>query len=62
MSNHDYVNLPNGNNKSHQNGVSVEKPKGKRILIFRHGERIDFTFNEGGDWVNRAFDNNGRLV
>lgn len=37
-----------------------ENFSGRRLLVIRHGERVDFTFNPTHEhWVNRAFDRNG---
>uniref|UniRef100_A0A915PNW7 Uncharacterized protein n=1 Tax=Setaria digitata TaxID=48799 RepID=A0A915PNW7_9BILA len=33
----------------------------RRLLVVRHGERCDFTFNQqGANWMKQAFDANGR--
>ncbi|VDK46349.1 unnamed protein product [Anisakis simplex] len=38
---------------------SLENPR--RLLVVRHGERCDFTFNQQGiNWMRRAFDSNGK--
>lgn len=43
--------------QSSQNQTKV----GRRLLVIRHGERIDFTFNVTHEnWVIKAFDDDGR--
>jgi len=41
--------------------IAASNEKGRRLIIVRHGERVDFTFNVSHEsWVSRAFDAQGR--
>lgn len=33
---------------------------GRRILIVRHAERVDFTFTD--EWIRTCFKNNGKIL
>lgn len=42
---------------------SKQQRVGKRLVVLRHGERIDFTFNQDQhSWVHKAFDANGKYT
>ncbi len=42
--------------------ASSDTPR-RRVIVLRHGERIDFCLNQDGlHWVNRAFDAAGKYT
>uniref|UniRef100_A0A915JJE1 Uncharacterized protein n=1 Tax=Romanomermis culicivorax TaxID=13658 RepID=A0A915JJE1_ROMCU len=63
------INVPNGQSSSsstemsklyHNTKDGLSKTSGRKIIVVRHGERIDFTFNPTHEsWVRRAFDPDG---
>lgn len=49
-----------GSVRSQQSSQNPLSKVGRRLLVIRHGERIDFTFNVTHEnWVLKAFDNDG---
>uniref|UniRef100_A0A914WLS5 Uncharacterized protein n=1 Tax=Plectus sambesii TaxID=2011161 RepID=A0A914WLS5_9BILA len=45
----------------HHQQQNKQQRTGRRLLVLRHGERIDFTFNQDQQsWVHKAFDANGK--
>jgi hypothetical protein len=50
-----------GNGRHHHQ--NKQQQAGRRLLILRHGERIDFTFNQDQkSWVHKAFDVNSKYT